>query len=87
MYRLQILDAAERGLERLGKTGRARVGQRIEWLRENVDSIKPKALTGELAGLYKLREGDYRIIYQILRNEKTILIHRVGHRRDIYGRK
>ena len=46
-----------------------------------------KRLTGPLAGLCKLREGDYRIIYQVLHNEETIVVHAIGHRRDIYRKK
>jgi mRNA interferase RelE/StbE len=65
----------------------ARIGQRIRWLAENLDRIEPKRLTGQLTGLYKLREGDYRIIYQVLRNENLIVIHCIGHRRDIYRQR
>ena len=36
--------------------------------------LNPIALKGNLAGLYKLREGDYRIVYQILRGEKVIIM-------------
>jgi mRNA interferase RelE/StbE len=87
MYQVQILESAERGLERLDKPAAARIVQRIKWMIENLDAIKPKRLTGELAGLCKLREGDYRIIYQVLQREKTIVVHRIGHRRDIYRRR
>ena len=61
MYRVRFLESAERGLECLDKPVGARVVQRIKWLVENLDSIKPKRLTGGLVGLCKLREGDYRI--------------------------
>jgi len=44
-------------------------------------------LKAELSGLSKLREGDYRIIYQIIPEEEVILIHFIGHRRDIYKMK
>jgi len=44
-------------------------------------------LTGDLAGLYKLRMGDYRVIYEALSAERTIVIHAVGHRRQIYRRR
>jgi mRNA-degrading endonuclease RelE of RelBE toxin-antitoxin system len=43
----------------------------------------PEPLHGDLAGLFKLREGDYRIIYQPLQRERLIVIHEIGHRRDI----
>ena len=59
----------------------------MKWLAENIDSIAPKKLAGPLAGLCKLREGDYRIIYQVLHNEETIVVHAIGHRRDIYRKK
>jgi mRNA interferase RelE/StbE len=87
MYRVHFLESAERGLERLDKRVGARIVQRIKWLIENLDSIKPKRLTGDLAGLCKLREGEYRIIYQVLHGEKAIVVHRIGHRRDIYRKR
>ena len=34
-----------------------------------------QSLTGDLAGLYKLRVGDYRVIYEVLAREATIIIH------------
>ena len=43
-----------------------------------------KGLLGDLEGLHSARRGDYRIIYEILEDEKTVLIHRVQHRRDVY---
>jgi mRNA interferase RelE/StbE len=87
MYQVQFLESAERGLERLNKPAGTRIVHRIKWLAANLDSVKPRRLTGELAGLCKLREGDYRIIYQVLRREKAIVVHAIGHRSDIYRRK
>ncbi len=37
-----------------------------------------------LAGLFKLRVGNYRIIYQIKNNEVVVLVIAVGHRSRIY---
>lgn len=73
MYSVRILKPASRELARLDKGIALRVVDRIRWLAENLDEIKPKALTGELSGLYKLREGDYRIIYEIIHKEKSSL--------------
>lgn len=44
------------------------------------------ALKGEFSGLRRLRVGDYRIIYEALRGELTILVVRVAHRRGVYRR-
>ena len=62
MYRVRILDAATRELARLDKPFARRIIERITWLATNLDSIRPEALTGELAGFCKLRVGDYRVI-------------------------
>lgn len=87
MYTVRILKAATGELERLDKAVAQRVVERIQWLAESLESINPVGLKGDLSGLYKLRQGDYRIIYQILREEKVILIHSIGHRREVYRQK
>ena len=84
MYRLRVLDAAVKDLERQDPSVGTRIVKRLHWLAENLDSIRPQALEGSLSGLFKFRVGDYRIIYEILSEERTILIHAIGHRREIY---
>jgi mRNA interferase RelE/StbE len=59
----------------------------VSWLDEHLEDVKPEVLTGELANLFKLRVGAYRVLYEILRDERLIVIHKVGHRRDIYRRR
>ncbi len=87
MYRVRILDAATRELERLDKQVGRRIVERINWLAANLNSIRPEALTGDLSGFYKLRVGDYRVLYEILHEEQTLLIHAIGHRRDVYRKR
>ncbi|MFQ6115154.1 MAG: type II toxin-antitoxin system RelE/ParE family toxin [bacterium] len=86
-YRIRILGAASQDLARLDKPIGRRIVQRINWLAANLDAIRLEALTGDLAGLYKLRVGDYRVIYEVLWDEETIVIHAIGHRREIYRRR
>ena len=87
MYRIRILDAAARELASLDKPIGRRIVERIRWLAANLDEIKPEVLTGDMAGLCKFRVGDYRVVYEILRSEQTIVIHLVGHRRNVYKRR
>jgi len=88
MYSLQILDSAARDLANLDKSIARRIVSRLKWLAENFDSAHHISLTGELSEFYKFRVGDYRVLYQILEDEKIILIHAIGHRREVYrGRK
>jgi mRNA interferase RelE/StbE len=83
-YDLKILDSAGRALDRLDPALRSRILKRIRWLASNFDAIEPQPLVGEFAGLFKFRVGDYRAIYEIVRGLRTIVIHDVGHRKDIY---
>lgn len=84
MYTIRLLKPASRALERLDKAVATRVVRRLRWLAENLDSLSPEPLKGRLRGLYKLREGDYRVAYEILRDERVIIVHLIGHRREIY---
>ncbi|MBN1138347.1 MAG: type II toxin-antitoxin system RelE/ParE family toxin [Anaerolineae bacterium] len=84
MHQIRILDAAARDLARLDLAVARRIMNRLRWLAENLTDIKPEALTGDLAGFNKLRIGDYRVVYEILPAEQTIVIHLIGHRRKIY---
>ena len=50
-----------------------------------VDPLKyGKALRRNLSGLFKLRVGDFRIIYQVKEKEIIVVIVKVGHRREVY---
>jgi len=56
---------AKNDLERLDKNLRRRVIEKLGWLKDNFDKIIPSALGGEWRGFFKLRVGDWRIIYKI----------------------
>lgn len=84
MYELRILDEAIRDLQNLDKTIGRRIVKRLNWLAANLDNINHERLTGEFSEFYKFRVGDYRVLYQIFNDEQVIIIHQVGHRREIY---
>lgn len=87
MYRIRILETAADELSRLDAPVSRRIIDRINWLAANLDATRLEALTGELAGLYKLRVGDYRVVYQVLHEEQAVVIHAIGHRREIYRKR
>ena len=60
-----------------------RLGRRIDSLAENPRPQGIKKLSSE-EDMYRLRVGDYRIIYQIREKSLLVLIVRIGHRSDIY---
>jgi mRNA interferase RelE/StbE len=82
--RVRLLDAAVRDLARLDKSEGQRVVKRIDWLAANYGAVKPEALSGRLVGFHKLRVGDLRVIYEVLHSEHVLLVHVIGHRRDVY---
>lgn len=84
VYELTLLHSGARELGWLDKPIGRRVVERLRWLGTHFDEIRPDALTGDLAGLYKLRIGDYGVIYEVLSSERTIVIHALGHRSEIY---
>ena len=84
MYRIRLLDAATEELARLDPAVAARVVERMRWLATNLETIRPSALAGDLSGLYKLRVGDHRVLDEILRAERTVIVHKIGHRSAIY---
>lgn len=87
MFSVRILKPATKELEKVDRSTAERIADRIQWLSENLDSTKLYPLKGDLRGLYKIREGAYRIIFEILKDERVIIIHGIGHRSDIYKRR
>lgn len=83
-YSLKIKASAAKALRRIDKPDRVRLIAAIDRLAE-----EPSAggvLKGEFSGLRRLRVGDYRIIYEVIHNELTVLVVRIGHRREVYSR-
>ena len=61
-----------------------RILNKITWFARYFDNITPESLSGDMNGLFKLRVGDWRVVYEI--GENVIVIKAVGHRREIYKR-
>ncbi|MDZ8023444.1 MAG: type II toxin-antitoxin system RelE family toxin [Nostoc sp. SerVER01] len=71
-------------LDNLAQTVRLRIINKIEWLSINIEQITPVPLKGEWSGFYKLRVGDYRVIYEFNMESQLIIITKIGHRSEIY---
>ena len=81
-YSILILPRAGRALRTLPENDAERIDAAIEGLAENPRPVGSKKLKGEEA--YRIRVGDYRVVYSIDDNERIVLIADVGHRREIY---
>ncbi len=80
--KVEWTEAALEDLERLDKPIINRILKKISWFSNNFDNITPESLSGELSGAFKLRIGDWRVIYAV--EGDAITIHAIGHRREIY---
>jgi len=85
VYKLEIATRAQHDLAKLDRTVLKIIQARLQRLAEKADEITHLPLTGQYAGLYKLRvHGKYRIIYDLQKNRQAIIVVRVGKRSDIY---
>lgn len=84
MYKVIILPKALDDLSGLDKSISKRIIEKLTWLSENIETIPPLALSEKYSGFFKLRTGDWRIIYDTDHSKKIITVHKVGHRREIY---
>lgn len=82
-YQVEITRDALRALAKLDKPVRRRVQAAIEALAEQPRPHGVIALH-ELPGAYRIRVGDYRVIYTIDDGRLIVLVVDLGHRREIY---
>ena len=82
-YRISIKRSAAKEIERIAPKDQKRIVEKIRSLRDNPRPPGSKKLSGQEK--YRIRQGDYRILYQIEDGELIIVVVRVGHRRDVYG--
>lgn len=87
IYDIRLLESAVRDLAQLDRAVARRILNRLEWFSAHLAELKPEPLTGDLMGFYKLRVGDYRVIYTLLESEYLLVVHAIGHRREIYRQR
>lgn len=80
---MQLAPAAVRQLRKLPAEARRRIQAAIEILAETPRPPGAKKLSGN-SGDWRVRTGDYRIIYEIRDAQLIVLVVAMGHRRDIY---
>jgi mRNA interferase RelE/StbE len=82
VYRLEVSHIAHRQIRRLPTPTQERVNRAIALLAENPRHSGSKKLTAREG--YRVRVGDYRILYQVDEAAKTVIIYRVMSRGDVY---
>ncbi len=85
-WTVEFDDAAAKELRKLDRQAQHEI---LRYLRERIATDEDprrfgKPLSRELAGLWRYRVRDYRLICNIEDSELVVLVLRIGHRKDIY---
>lgn len=81
-YRIVIKRSAAKEIERVPKSHRQRIVSKIQELARQPRPLGVKKLSGEEK--YRIRQGEYRILYKIDDSIITITVVKVGNTKDVY---
>ena len=84
-YELMFRPSVAKDLEAIPKSDRKRILARIEGLRDDPRPVGCVKLSG--MEYYRIRQGNYRIVYEIADAVLTVVVAKVGHRKDVYKTK
>ena len=82
-YRIEFTPSAARTLSKISATLQRRISLKIDMLSSLPRPPRVEKLHGH-QNRYRLRVGDYRIIYEIQEQILLVLIVKIGHRREVY---
>ncbi len=85
LYRVELTRSAKKEFDALPERIRGNVLDTIRLLAVNpfTELLNRKKLKGA-DNLYRVRLGDYRVVYEIRQAVLTVLVIKIGHRRDVY---
>lgn len=86
MYELHFLSSAKKEFAKLDLVAQKIIKEKLLILVEDPNTLKNniKALKGEYKGKFRLRIGEYRVVFQVKDKELIIIVVRVGHRKEVY---
>lgn len=85
-YRIEFAPAAARQLRKLDPQARRRIQAAVELLANDPRPAGAKKLVGG-EGEWRVRTGDYRVVYEIKTDALVVLVLAVAHRRDVYRQR
>lgn len=83
-YQVEISESAEKFLEKVPKKDRLRILEKIDALEQDPMPLGSLKLHGYKETLYRVRSGDYRVVYSIKKDVLVVLVVEIGHRREVY---
>jgi mRNA interferase RelE/StbE len=85
-YSVEFAPAAAKALSRVERRTRLRIAGVIELLAVDPRPPGAKMLRGEERGVWRVRVGDYRVVYTVEDERLVVLVVRGAHRREAYAR-
>lgn len=83
-YTVDVSEAARKAFLRLPKSLRQRMGLRLRALADDPRPQGARSLKGTLAGYFRIRVGDHRVVYAVDDGERRVWVIRIGPRRSVY---
>ncbi len=82
LYRVIVKESVSKDLKKIPKKDVIRILSAIQTLAENPRPQQSKKLSGQ--DRYRLRQGNYRILYSIEDDQLIVCVVKIGDRRDVY---
>jgi mRNA interferase RelE/StbE len=82
-YKIEISSSAEKALKKIPRKDLIKVIETIQKLGIDPKPLGCRKLSGE-EDVYRVRQGNYRIIYEVEDKKLLILVLKIGHRKDTY---
>jgi mRNA interferase RelE/StbE len=84
-YNIEFKPSVWKDLDRVPKADRLRILKRVDQLADDPRSFGSEKLSGH-KDRYRIRQGNYRILYSIEDDRLIVVVVKVGHRREVYDR-
>jgi len=82
-YRVKIDKKVLKDLKKIDKTWQIKIINKIEETL-TTDPYSGKKLIGDLSNFYRIRVGNYRVIYEIIEDIVVVEVVKISHRKDVY---
>ncbi|MBU0578541.1 type II toxin-antitoxin system RelE/ParE family toxin [Patescibacteria group bacterium] len=83
-YHIQVSSRAQKDLKKIDSKAQQRIIEAIFKLKTQRRSQQFRPLVGSKIAQFRLRVGDYRVLYDVYDQDQIVLLLRIGHRKNIY---
>lgn len=83
-YEIEFTRAAEKAFSSLPEKVQDRIDDVLDGLEAEPWPVGHKKLKGSKGDLYRVRVGDYRVVYQVEEDRLVVVLIRIGHRKEVY---